>query len=291
MSSTKRRSPTSLERIPPQRRCRACASCVLRAGPSRLQSGSTVCSPSSSGIHARGRSSQPRDPLGHHPLFYAMGKGRSLVLLDSIVALARADGVSTAINRPVLAASLINYHLDAAETYFEAIRRVPAGRALTTGPSGATSERDRDPAPTEQAVEWITEADIPHFSTVLERALGRALSVGRPSIFLSGGIDSVALATLRLRHRARTSTEPPIALSLVFPDPNFNEERVQRLVAGELGMPQTVIPFRGCRRTRRTCPRGFAHHELMADAACEHLASALYEARALRASTRAPGRC
>ena len=162
---------------------------------------------------------------------------------DSIVALARADGVSTALNRPALAASLINYHLDAAETYFEAIRRVPAGRALTTGPSGATSERYWDPAPTEQAVEWITEADIPHFSTVLERALGRALSVGRPSIFLSGGIDSVALATYASDIARATSTEPPIALSLVFPDPNFNEERVQRLVAGELGMPQTVIPF------------------------------------------------
>ena len=184
-----------------------------------------------------------RDPLGHHPLFYAMGRDGAWYFSDSIVALARADGVSTAINRPALAASLINYHLDAAETYFEAIRRVPAGRALTTGPSGATSERYWDPAPTEQAVEWITEADIPHFSTVLERALGRALSVGRPSIFLSGGIDSVALATYASDIARATSTEPPIALSLVFPDPNFNEERVQRLVAGELGMPQTVIPF------------------------------------------------
>ena len=184
-----------------------------------------------------------RDPLGHHPLFYAMGRDGAWYFSDSIVALTRADGVSTAINRPALAASLINYHLDAAETYFEAIRRVPAGRALTTGPSGATSERYWDPAPTEQAVEWITEADIPHFSTVLERALGRALSVGRPSIFLSGGIDSVALATYASDNARATSTEPPIALSLVFPDPNFNEERVQRLVAGELGMPQTVIPF------------------------------------------------
>ena len=184
-----------------------------------------------------------RDPLGHHPLFYAMGRDGAWYFSDSIVALARADGVSTAINRPALAASLINYHLDAAETYFEAIRRVPAGRALTTGPSGATSERYWDPAPTEQAVEWITEADIPHFSTVLERALGRALSVGRPSIFLSGGIDSVAVATYASDVARATSTEPPIALSLVFPDPNFNEERVQRLVAGELGMPQTVIPF------------------------------------------------
>jgi len=184
-----------------------------------------------------------RDPLGHHPLFYAMGRDGAWYFSDSIVALTRADGVSTALNRPALAASLVNYHLDAAETYFEAIRRVPAGRALTTGPSGATSERYWDPAPNEQAVEWITEADIPHFSTVLERALGRALSVGRPSIFLSGGIDSVAVAAYASDVAGATGIEPPIALSLVFPDPNFNEERVQRLVAGQLGMPQTVVPF------------------------------------------------
>jgi asparagine synthetase B (glutamine-hydrolysing) len=172
-----------------------------------------------------------------------MGRDGAWYFSDSIAALTRAGGVSTALNRPALAASLVNYHLDAAETYFEAIRRVPAGRALTTGPSGATSERYWDPAPNEQAVEWITEADIPHFSTVLERALGRALSVGRPSIFLSGGIDSVAVAAYASDVASATGIEPPIALSLVFPDPNFNEERVQRLVAGQLGMPQTVVPF------------------------------------------------
>ena len=158
------------------------------------------------------------------------GRDGAWYLSDSIVALARADGVSTAINRPALAASLINYHLDAAETYFEAIRRVPAGRALTTGPSGATSERDRDPAPTEQAVEWITEADIPHFSTVLERALGRALSVGRPSIFLSGGIDSVALATLRLRPRARDQYRAPHRALSRFPGSQL--QRGARSAAG-----------------------------------------------------------
>ena len=136
-----------------------------------------------------------RDPLGHHPLFYAKGHDGAWYFSDSIVGLARAEGVSTALNRPALATSLINYHLDVAETYFEAIRRVPAGRALTAGPSGTTSVRYWDPAPSEETVEWVTEEDLPHFSTLMERAVGRAQSVGRPSIFLSGGIDSVAVAT------------------------------------------------------------------------------------------------
>lgn len=184
-----------------------------------------------------------RDALGQHPLFYAKGHDGAWYFSDSIVALARADGVSAALNRPALAASLINYHLDVEETYFEAIRRVAAGRVLTAGPSGATSVRYWDPAPRDKAVEWVKEEDLPHFSTLMERALGRALSVGRPSVFLSGGIDSVAVATFASDGARTAGAEPPIALSLVFPDPNFNEERVQRLVATELGLPQTVVPF------------------------------------------------
>ena len=77
----------------------------------------------------------------------------------------------------------------------------------------------------------------------MEQALARALSVGRPSIFLSGGIDSVAVATYAADGAPTKGVEPPIALSLVFPDPNFNEEPIQRQVASQLGMPQTVVSF------------------------------------------------
>jgi asparagine synthetase B (glutamine-hydrolysing) len=189
-----------------------------------------------------------RDPLGHHPLFYARGRDGAWYFSDSIVALLRADQVPATLNRPALAELLVNYHLDPGETYFEAVQRVPAGRALTANASGITTERYWDPAPNEDAVEWITEADLPHLSTLMERAIGRALSVGRPSIFLSGGIDSVAIASYAAESARAQGSEPPIALSLVFPDPNFDEERIQRLVAGELGLPQTVVPFEEAQR-------------------------------------------
>jgi asparagine synthetase B (glutamine-hydrolysing) len=189
-----------------------------------------------------------RDPLGHHPLFYARGLDGAWYFSDAIVALVRTNQISAALNRPALAELLVNYHLDAGETYFEAVRRVPAGRALTATPSGITTKRYWDPAPNEDAVEWITEADLPHFSTVMEQALGRALSVGRPSIFLSGGIDSVAVAMYAAERAQALESEPPVALSLVFPDPNFDEERIQRLVASELRLPQTVVPFEEAQR-------------------------------------------
>jgi asparagine synthetase B (glutamine-hydrolysing) len=184
-----------------------------------------------------------RDPLGQHPLFYAKGVDAAWYFSDSIVALARTHEVPATLNRPALAESLVNYHLDPAETYFEAIHRVPAGRALKADRAGITSSRYWDPAPKDQPVEWITEADVPHLATLMERALGRALSVGRPSIFLSGGIDSVAVAAYAADEARTAGAEPPIALSLLFPDPNFDEEPVQRLVASELGMPQTVLSF------------------------------------------------
>jgi asparagine synthetase B (glutamine-hydrolysing) len=184
-----------------------------------------------------------RDALGQHPLFYARGLDGGWYFSDSMAALARADQVSGTLSRAALAESLVNYHLDPAETYFEAIRRVPAGRALTANATGVTTSRYWDPAPSEEDVEWITEADLPHLSTLMEQALGRALSVGRPSIFLSGGIDSVAVAMYAADGAPAKGVEAPIALSLVFPDPNFNEEPIQRQVARQLGMPQTVVSF------------------------------------------------
>jgi asparagine synthetase B (glutamine-hydrolysing) len=184
-----------------------------------------------------------RDPLGQHPLFYARGRDGAWYFSDSLVALARADEVPATLNRPAIAEALINYHLDPSETYFEALERVPAGRALTVGGGGVSSFRYWDPAPSDKRVDWVTEADVPHLSTLLERALGRALSLGRSSIFLSGGIDSVAVATYAADGAYASGGEPPIALSLIFPDPNFDEEPVQRLVASELGMPQTVLSF------------------------------------------------
>jgi asparagine synthetase B (glutamine-hydrolysing) len=184
-----------------------------------------------------------RDPLGQHPLFYARAFDSGWWFSDSLVALARADDVAATLNKTAIAEGLINYHLDPSETYFEAIHRVPAGRALTVAGSGVTSSRYWDPAPLDQPVEWISEGDLPHLSTLLERALERALQLGRPSIFLSGGIDSVAVATYAADGARAAGVEPPIALSLIFPDPNFDEEPVQRLVARELGLPQTVTPF------------------------------------------------
>ena len=184
-----------------------------------------------------------RDALGQHPLFYARGLDAAWYFSDSLAALARADQVSGTLSRAALAESLVNYHLDPAETYFEAIRRVPAGRALTANATGVTTSRYWDPAPSEEDVEWITEADLPHLSTLMEQALTRALSVGRPSIFLSGGIDSVAVAMYAADGAPAKGVEAPIALSLVFPDPNFNEEPIQRQVARDLGMPQTVVSF------------------------------------------------
>ena len=88
-----------------------------------------------------------RDPLGQHPLFYARGLDGAWYFSNSIAALARADQVSATLNRAALAESLVNYHLDPAETYFEAIRRIPAGTALTANATGVTRSRYWDPAP------------------------------------------------------------------------------------------------------------------------------------------------
>ena len=58
---------------------------------------------------------------------------------------------------------------------------------------------------------------------------------GLPAIFLSGGLDSIAIAPAATDELARRGAQPPLALSLGFPKAS-NEESIQRGVAQQLGL-------------------------------------------------------
>ena len=63
------------------------------------------------------------------------------------------------------------------------------------------------------------------------------------AVFLSGGVDSIAVAAAAADIAAREGTTAPIALSLVFPDPASNEEAIQAAAARRLGLSQHLVPF------------------------------------------------
>jgi asparagine synthase (glutamine-hydrolysing) len=177
-----------------------------------------------------------RDRLGIYPLFSA-DTGGDLLVSTSINSLLAQPGVSNAVNLAVLVDHLRHRWLYSEETFFEAVRRIPAGHWLSSKAGARTLNRYWDPAPADEAVRWVGVDEIEQFDFLLQRAVDRCVRPGETGIFLSGGLDSVTIAALAARD------PKPWALSLVFPDASCNEEEIQREVAARLGLPQILVPW------------------------------------------------
>jgi asparagine synthetase B (glutamine-hydrolysing) len=181
-----------------------------------------------------------RDPLGVYPLF-TVDMGDELLISPSIEALLAQPGVPTAVNVPALADHLLHRWPDPAETFFDAVRRIPPGHALRLSPSPRRLYRYWEPIPPDGPVDWATEEELESFDHVLEQAVLRCAGGDQAGIFLSGGIDSVSVAATATAAARERGAPEPYALSLVFPDPDVNEEDVQTRVAKGLGLRQELL--------------------------------------------------
>lgn len=182
-----------------------------------------------------------RDPLGNHPLFFAEAPGQVLVS-PAIDMLTKRPGVSRELNRMAMADLIMQRTLGSQDTFFEAVRRIPAGHALISERKNLRLHRYWDPAPGGQ-VNWTGPAEVERFDELFDRAVSRCMSFGPAGIFLSGGLDSVAVAAAAIDLSEKQGRPQPWALSLSFPHPETNEEKVQRSVAEQLGLRQIVKPF------------------------------------------------
>jgi asparagine synthetase B (glutamine-hydrolysing) len=81
------------------------------------------------------------------------------------------------------------------------------------------------------------------FDQALARAVSRCTAEGPAGIFLSGGLDSISIAAVASDLARREGRPVPLALSLGFPDPECDEEFVQRGAADALGLPQDFVRF------------------------------------------------
>jgi len=181
-----------------------------------------------------------RDPLGNHPLFYAEAQGELLVS-PAISVLTRRPNISATLNRAALADYILDRHvLD--ETFFEAVRRVPPGHVLRIAAEGRRLFRYWDPAP-DGVVKWLTDDEVERFDELLDRAVRRCLKLGPAGIFLSGGLDSVSVAAVALDQTRANGLPKPLALSLIFPEPDVSEEVLQRGVGEQLGLAHILKPL------------------------------------------------
>ncbi|HET7457344.1 MAG TPA: asparagine synthase-related protein [Gemmatimonadaceae bacterium] len=183
-----------------------------------------------------------RDRMGITPVYYA-AVGDDLFVSTSLDALVAVPSVPGALNRAALADRLCGRWVATDETYYAAVNRLPAGHAMRRTARGVESYRYWDPAPLDRPMDWVRDDAVERFDDAFDRAVSRCLDSGPAGIFLSGGLDSVSIAALAAENSRVRGYPVPLALSLAFPDPECNEETVQRGVANDLGLPQVMTPF------------------------------------------------
>jgi asparagine synthase (glutamine-hydrolysing) len=192
---------------------------------------------------AAGRLLFARDPAGIHPFFYT-DAGDELLVSTCTESLLRHPSVLRTVSRSALADHLCHgYPQKVEETYYSGIRRLPPGHALQADGAARRVFRYWDPAPPERPIEWAREEELEGLQGLLRGAVDRCLELGTAGIYLSGGLDSATVAVLASDGSRDRGLPPPLALSLVFPHPECNEEVVQRTVAARLALPQIVASF------------------------------------------------
>src|SRR5262249_13829540 len=100
-----------------------------------------------------------------------------------------------------------------------------------------------EPVRDEGPVDWADVETLQgEFEARFADAVERGLENGQSAIFLSGGLDSISVATLATDLPRQSGRQPPVALSLGLPD-TAGEEREQRGVARSLGLDHEFLPF------------------------------------------------
>ena len=193
---------------------------------------------------ASGEVMAARDHIGIAPLFYARA-GHRWLFSSSPDVLVADPGVSRAIDAVALSEWLCGWYPVPDDTAYRDVKRMPPATAMSIRGADATSRRYWNPAPEDRPIDWQRDDEVAQFDARLTRAVERAVGCveGRPAVFLSGGLDSISVALVATDVARAAGRSDPLALSLVFPEGESNEETIQAGVARQLGIPQRLVPF------------------------------------------------
>jgi asparagine synthase (glutamine-hydrolysing) len=172
-----------------------------------------------------------RDRLGIKPLYYKLTQERLLFGSEIKVVLAHG-GIRPEFNRAALPEFLAFGYLSGEETFYSGIEKLLPGHTMTIGPDGKPEIRQY----------WDLDASTPHesrdenyyvrsYRELLEGAVQSHLMSDVPlGVFLSGGLDSSAVAALMTRIRR----EPIETFSVGYPEQSYSELPYARTVADHL---------------------------------------------------------
>lgn len=174
-----------------------------------------------------------RDRAGEKPLYYAETRD-GLVLGSEIKAVLAAPGVGRELDRVSLDQFLTYEYVIAPRTIFSQIRRLPAAHILTYREGRLTLQRYWDAASI-PVKEWRDEDAADALREALRRAVASQMMSDVPlGVFLSGGIDSSAIAAFMADAAVRSGSPAINSFSMGFDDGSYNELPYARLVAERL---------------------------------------------------------
>jgi asparagine synthase (glutamine-hydrolysing) len=173
-----------------------------------------------------------RDRLGVKPLYWALSHGRFL-FGSEIKAILESGLVERRPNEDALPELLGTRYLSGSETLFRGIYRLLPGHTLTYQDGRVTTHEYWDVPAADDAAAPIGDREAVHrFRELLEESVRVRLMADVPlGMFLSGGLDSSAIAALM----ARLIDRPLQTFSVAFKDRAFSELDFARSVARAIG--------------------------------------------------------
>jgi asparagine synthase (glutamine-hydrolysing) len=173
-----------------------------------------------------------RDRLGIKPLYYALTP-TSLLFGSEIKAILAEGTVRASFDPDIVPEYLATRFVSGDNTFFQGIRKLMPGHVLTWSPRQRVRRRRYWQPPMPQTVDVLPAtaraADMRgHLETVVASHLMSDVPLG---VFLSGGIDSSALAALV----ARSRSTPIQTFAVGFSERDADERPYARLVADAIG--------------------------------------------------------
>lgn len=169
-----------------------------------------------------------RDRLGIKPLYYKLDQQR-LLFGSEIKAILAHGGIRPEFNRSTLPEFLAFGYLSSEESFYSGIKKLPPGHTMTVGPDGHAEIRQY----------WDLDTSKPHesrdetyyvrsYRELLEGAVNSHLMSDVPlGVFLSGGLDSSAVAALMTKIRR----EPIETFSVGYGEQSYSELPYARMVS------------------------------------------------------------
>jgi asparagine synthase (glutamine-hydrolysing) len=184
-----------------------------------------------------------RDRLGIKPLVWARLPEGGIAFASEIAALRAQPRVDWSLDRDALSDYLACLYVPAPRTIFQGVRKLPPGHVLLWQEGRLDEPRPYwSPLVSGTAHPSLDEA-VEELFPVLRRAVADCMVADVPvGCFLSGGVDSSAIAALMAAELRRQGGPKLRSFTMTFTEKLYDEREAARAVAAHVGAEHTELP-------------------------------------------------